>query len=258
MTSEERRSRIADHLRQAEFASLEDLASRFGASASTLRRDLIAMEATGAIRRTHGGARLVTPRPEELFFAKRDLQQASEKESIGAACAGLLGNRRTVILDAGSTVFHVAAHLERKAPQVFTNSLPVANLFASSSQVEVIVSGGLLYPRLGVLVGPLAERAFSEMHVDVAILGASGITADGIYNTHALLIGIQRAMIGAARKVIFCLDHTKFGRRSMSHVCKLDEIHCVVTDKNTPAEALAPLRDRGIEVIVAGPDENAP
>lgn len=253
MQAEERRIRIADYLRQAEFASLEELAGAVDASPSTVRRDLIALEASGGFQRTHGGARLLTSaKAEEFAFATRKTQETQEKEKIGVACAGLIKERQSLILDAGSTVFHVAGCLEEKEPQIFTNSLPVANLFSSSNQAEVIISGGVLYPRLGVLVGPLAERAFSEMHADVAIMGGSGITVDGIYNSHALLIGIQRAMIAAAEKVIFCLDHTKFGRKSMSHVCGLDQVDCVVTDPHAPAELVDAFRDRGVEVVLAG------
>lgn len=251
MQAEERRTRIADYLRRREFASLEELARDVGASTSTVRRDLIALESSGGFRRTHGGARLTSPKGEDFIFTTSRTREAREKEKMAAVCAELIGNRRSLILDAGSTVFRVAGHLEQKEPQIFTNSLPVANLFASSNQAEVIISGGVVYPRLGVLVGPLAERAFAEIHADVAIMGGSGITGDGIYNSHALLIGIQRAMLAAAERVIFCLDHTKFGRKSMARVCGLEEVDCVVTDFRAPADLVEELRHRGIEVIVA-------
>src|ERR1700745_401936 len=111
------------------------------------------------------------------------------------ACAELIQPNQTVIMDAGTTVYHVARYLESKAPQIITNSLPVANLFASANKIEVIVSGGVIYPRLGVLVGPLAVESFSKMHADVAIMSAGGVALDGITNSHGLLIDIQRAMI---------------------------------------------------------------
>jgi len=61
-----------------------------------------------------------------------------------------------------------------------------------------------------VLVGPHAVDTFSRVHADVAILSGSGICEEGIYNSHALLVDIQRAMMAGAAKVIFCLDHMKF------------------------------------------------
>jgi DeoR/GlpR family transcriptional regulator of sugar metabolism len=251
MTAEERKHRIEAYLQRVEFASLEELSQHVKVSLSTVRRDLTTLEAMGSLRRTHGGARIVAPRSDEFVFNARDTHQLSEKEAIGKACAELIGRNQSLILDAGTTVYHVARHLEEKAPQVVTNSLPVANLFASATRVEVLLSGGVLYPRLGVLVGPMTVEAFSRMRADVAVMGAGGITLDGITNSHALLIDIQRAMLKAAQKVVFCLDHTKFGRQSFSLLCGFDLVDTIVTDSLAPAELVTGLRERGVEVIVA-------
>ena len=251
MTAEERKHRIEAYLQKVEFASLEELAKHVQTSTSTVRRDLTTLEAGGSLRRTHGGARITQPKSDEFAFTARDTHQLSEKELIGQACAELIGSNQSVIFDAGTTVFHVARHLGEKAPHIVTNSLPVANLFASASKVEVILAGGVIYPRLGVLVGPMTVEAFSKMRADVAIMSAGGITLEGITNSHALLIDIQRAMLKAASKIIFCLDHTKFGRASVSHLCGLEMVDMVVTDSAAPAELVASLRERGVEVILA-------
>ena len=257
MTSEERKHRIEAYLQRVEFASLEELSKHVETSVSTVRRDLTALEASGNLRRTHGGARIVAPKTDEFAFTARDTHQLSEKEAIGRACAALIGSNQSVIIDAGTTVYHVARHLEEKAPQIVTNSLPVANLFASANKVEVILAGGVIYPRLGVLVGPMTVEAYSRMRADIAIMSAGGITLEGVTNSHALLIDIQHAMLKAAQKIIFCLDHTKFGRQSVSPLCDLDLIDTIVTDSRAPQELVAGLRERGVEVILApAPPEN--
>jgi DeoR family transcriptional regulator, fructose operon transcriptional repressor len=253
MQAEERQLRITEHLQRVEFASLEELAEQVDASLSTVRRDLAILEVSGTIRRTHGGARLLNPRSDEFIFSARDTHQLAEKESIGRACAELIKPNQSVIIDAGTTVYHVARQLECKSPQIITNSLPVANHFAAANRVEVVVSGGVIYPRLGVLVGPLAVEAFSKIHADVAVMSAGGITLDGITNSHGLLIDIQRAMIQGAQQVIMCLDHTKFGRRSVSFMCELGAIQTIVTDSGAPVELVEGLRASGLEVIVAPP-----
>src|SRR6266568_1772463 len=252
MQPEERQHRIGEYLQRVEFASLEEIAAQVDASLSTVRRDITILEAGGMVQRTHGGARIVNPRSDEFTFTARDTHQLQEKEAIGRACAQLIPANRSVIIDAGTTVYHVARYLESKTPQIITNSLPVANLFASANRLEVLVSGGVIYPRLGVLVGPQAVEAFSRIHADVAIKSAGGISLDGITNSHGLLIDIQRAMITAAKKVIFCIDHTKFGRQSVSPLCALDCVDTIVTDQAAPADLVAELRKRELEVIVAG------
>jgi DeoR family fructose operon transcriptional repressor len=248
--AEERQKKIFDYLKKVEFASLEDLSTQLDVSVSTVRRDLTILEGGGKLRRTHGGARLAIPESDEFAFASRDVHQFNEKESIGRAVAKLIGPNQTVIMDAGSTVYHVAKYLEPMTPHIVTNSLPIANHYAANHQVEVIVSGGVIYPRLGVMVGPLAIHAFSEINADVAIMGAGGITLTGISNSHVLLIDIQLAMIKAARKVIFCIDHTKIGRHSLTRLCDLDQVDTIVTDAAAPPELIAQIRAKGVEVIL--------
>lgn len=251
MTPEERQQRIENYLQKVEFASLEELANAVDASVSTVRRDVTLLEANGNVRRTHGGARIVAPRTDEFVFNSRDTHQLAEKEAIGRACAELIQPRQSVIIDAGTTCYHVARYLESKKPQIITNSLPVANLYASSNIVEVVMSGGVIYPRLGVLVGPLAVESFSRMNADVAIMSAGGITAEGLTNSHGLLIEIQQAMMRAAQRVILCLDHTKFGRKSISVLGGLEGLHVVVTDDQAPTDLVETLRARGIEMVIA-------
>jgi DeoR/GlpR family transcriptional regulator of sugar metabolism len=258
MQPEERQHRIGEYLQRVEFASLEEISKHVDASVSTVRRDLAVLEAGGNVQRTHGGARIISPRSDEFTFTARDTHQLAEKEAIGRACAELIQPNQSVILDAGTTVYHVARYLEPKAPQIITNSLPVANLFASANRLEVVVSGGVIYPRLGVLVGPLAVESFRKIHADVAIMSAGGLTLEGVTNSHGLLIDIQRAMIEAGKRVIFCFDHTKLGRQSVSPLCDLDCVNVVVTDSGAPKDLLEALRERGIEVVVAHPSDTAP
>ncbi len=243
MTATERQKRIEEYLQRAEFASLEELSAHVQASISTVRRDLTSLESSGNLKRTHGGARVA--------FSARDTHQLEEKEAIGRAAAALVQPNESVIIDAGTTAYHVALHLLNKAQMVVTNSLPVANLFGSASKMEVVVSAGVIYPRLGVLVGPLAVETFSKIHADVAIMSAGGIALDGVTNSHALLIDIQRQMLRGARKIILCLDHTKFGRKSTMHLCGLDDVDIIVTDSQAPETMVAALRERGNEVVLA-------
>jgi DeoR family fructose operon transcriptional repressor len=104
----------------------------------------------------------------------------------------------------------------------------------------------------------LAVEAFSKIRADVAIMSCGGITAEGITNSHGLLIEIQRAMINAARRVIFCIDSTKFGRQSISKLCNLDIIDVVVTDPAAPEPFLELLRKLKVHVVIASGEEVEP
>ena len=85
-------------------------------------------------------------------------------------------------------------------------------------------------------------------------MSCGGITAEGITNSHGLLIEIQHAMIQAARKVIFCIDSSKFGRQSISKLCDLGAVDVIVTDKSIPPEIMKALRKCEVETVIAGRD----
>ena len=76
-------------------------------------------------------------------------------------------------------------------------------------------------------------------------------TLDGVTNSHALLIDIQRAVLQSAQRIIFCLDHTKFNRRSVSPLCGLDAIDTIVTDAQAPTDLVAELKQAGTQVVIA-------
>src|SRR5436190_23146820 len=98
MTAEQRQKRIHEHLLKVQFASLDDLATQLSASISTIRRDLNALESTGIVRRTHGGAGLVSaPRTDDYVFSQRETVQLAEKEAIGRLCATLIQPGQSVI-----------------------------------------------------------------------------------------------------------------------------------------------------------------
>jgi DeoR/GlpR family transcriptional regulator of sugar metabolism len=249
MHSEERKAQISAHLETSEFVTIEELTKLTKASVSTVRRDLLTLERDKIIQRIHGGARTLQPKTNDYIFDVRDMQQVAEKEAIGKACAALIGPRQTVLIDSGTTCFHVAKHLGDDAGQIITNSLPVANLLSGSVRREVLVSGGMIYPRLGALIGPHAVDTFSRMHVDVAVLSASGLSEDGLYNTHALVVDIQRAMIASAARVIFCMDHTKFNRRLTFFLTDFAPVDIVVSDQLPPEPLAAALRANGVEIV---------
>ena len=108
MTSEERKKHIGEHLKKVEFASLDELSELLDVSASTVRRDLTLLESEGLLKRTHGGARWLTPSSDEFVFSSRQTHELESKTKIAVACANLIEPNQTIILDAGSTVCEVA------------------------------------------------------------------------------------------------------------------------------------------------------
>jgi DeoR/GlpR family transcriptional regulator of sugar metabolism len=136
--------------------------------------------------------------------------------------------------------------------QIVTNSLPIANLFASSRETDLVWLGGYVYPRTGVALGPLTVRMMEDIHVHQTILSVGGITAKGLFNSNLLLVETERQMMRCADEVVVVADHTKIGRQALAFLCELSAIDTLIVDP-----ALAPAQHQLLEgsefrLILAG------
>jgi DeoR/GlpR family transcriptional regulator of sugar metabolism len=252
MRAPARQLRIRELLDAQGFVDLANLCEELDSSESTVRRDLIALQEEGVLKRVHGGAMPVpSPPPRGEDFAGHARRMVSEKRQIAVATAGLIEDGETVILDAGSTVAAVARELLDRSLHVVTNSLPIADILGESRRVDVTLTGGQLDPQFGVVLGPLCEQMLGSLAVDVAVMGIGGVTDRGLSNSNPLVVGSERKMIEVARRVIIVSDHTKFGRAALIPLAPLDVVDVVVSDHGLDPEHQDWLRSHGIDVRLA-------
>ncbi len=251
MLAETRRQSLLDLIRRRGFATLDELVKSLGVSESTVRRDLEVLDQAGSIKRTHGGA--VCPGEVRSMPALDDraTAMALEKRAIGRLTASIIQDDDTVLLDGGTTTLEVARALVGRPIQVVTNSLPIAQLLAASKDTDLIMIGGYIYPRTGVAMGPLAVASMHGIRVRYAVLGAGGVTAEGVFNSNSLLVETERQMMLCGQEVILVADHSKFGRLSLTKLCDLEEVQRFVTDDHLSEEDLELLRSSGLEVHLA-------
>ena len=162
----------------------------------------------------------------------------------------------TVLLDGGTTTYEVARQLVGRPLQVVTNSLPVANLFMSRPESDLIVVGGFLHTRTGVLVGPHATRMLGEINVSKAILSVAAISDGGFYNSNMLLVEVKRAVMSAAEKVIVVADSTKFGHKSLTQLCDWNDVDHLVVDNEITEDWRSKVVATGTDLLLAGETDN--
>ena len=247
----ERRGRLLDLIRVRGFAALEELVRELGVSESTIRRDLDALEEQGAAKRTHGGVLYAGGMPRLAEFDERQPSHWAAKRAIAVKAAEVITDGETVLLDGGTTTYEVARLLVGRSLQVVTNSLPVANLFASESRTDLVLLGGYVSPRTGVCLGPYANELLARLHVTTTILSAAGIADEGLFNAHLLLAETEQAMLRAAGRVVVVADSSKFGQKSLTLVSPLDAIDVVVSDNGLPDDWRRKIAAAGSQLIVA-------
>lgn len=259
MLAETRRRLLLDLIARQGFASLDELVKALGVSESTVRRDLETLDLSGSIKRTHGGAVYSGEVRTMPALEDRVGSAIAEKEAIGQATSDLFEEGDSILLDGGTTTLEVARAIagSDRSMQVVTNSLPIAQLLASSKAVDLILIGGYIYPRTGVALGPLAIATMQGIRVRKAVLGAGGVVADGIYNSNLLLVETERQMMSCGQEVIIVADHTKFGRLALARLCGLGEVHRVVTDTGLSDEYRGVLDAAGVQLHLARGDREA-
>ena len=251
MLVETRRRRLIDLVSRQGFATLEELVRTLQVSESTVRRDLEALDLGGRVKRTHGGAVYSGEVRAMPAFDDRIQTAIAEKRAIGRLAAALLEDEDSVLLDGGTTTLEVARALLGRRVQVVTNSLPIAQLLASSQQTDLILIGGYVYPRTGVAMGPLAIAEMQGIRVRKTIMGAGGIVADGVYNSNLLLVETERQMMACGQEVVIVADSSKFGKLALARLCGLGEVHRLVTDVSLSAGDRSMLEAAGVSVQTA-------
>jgi len=262
LLGEERRRRIAAWINQRGSATVSELAREFGVSTVTLRTDLQALERSGALERSHGGALPVVSRAgseapiTEAPLSVKRARYHDEKVDIARVAAAMIRDGETIILDSGSTTFEIArllGELPLRSLTVVTNALNIATeLVDGPPHIRVLMLGGVLRPLSYSMVGPDAELTLSRLVADRLFLGADAVDPElGVTTADPTEAQLNSRMVEIARETIVLADASKFGKRSFSRIAPLEAVHCIVTDRKAPKELVSAFRKRGVEVQLA-------
>ena len=248
-----RQLEIVTIVRQSGRVVVDDLASQFGVSAQTIRRDLNELSDGKALVRVHGGAMIASGSANLAYEARQHVAQQS-KRLIGEAAARLVPDNASLLINIGTTTQEVAKALSNHSGLlVITNDLHVATELYRVKSAQVIITGGSIRQGDGGILGATTVAQLEQFRVDMAIIGTSAIDPDGtLLDFDVREVEIARAIIEHGRKIILVADGSKFSRYAPIRIAQLAEIDTFVTDR-LPSEDMAEMCRRwGVEVIEAG------
>jgi len=251
----DRRMKILKKLSLHDQVFVNELSKEFEVSEVTIRNDLEQLESKNLLIRARGGAMSTTQVvSQDLQLGEKHKLNMNEKARIGKAAAKLINDSDTVIIDSGTTTLEVVKNLAANLNNVtiISNALNIANQLVSSSNINLIIPGGILRKNSLSLIGPLAEKSFKNFYVDKVFLGVDGFdTMHGISTPNIEEASLNQIMIDISREVIVVADSSKFLRKSLAFICKLDRIDAVITDSGISEEDKKRLEDAGVKVIIA-------
>jgi len=247
--AEQRHQLILQALRSGGTVTVTDLSGQLGASAATVRRDLLKLEEDGLLTRVHGGA-VIEENPAP--FAEAAEAQVPEKDAIAAQAASLIEEGQSVILDSGTTVHRLARLLHGRRITVITNNLGVYEELVQDESVELMLLGGMVIRESRMLDGFMAEDNLRQVQADWLFMGACGVRAGGqVMDTTVAEVPARRAMIAAADKVALLADGAKFPGTGMVKICGPEELDVVVTDTSSDPATCTALEEAGVRVVRA-------
>ena len=258
MLQEERFLRIRSLLATFSRLNVERVVQDLDVSRETVRRDLLALEGLGELRRVHGGAVATAPSPEPPL-AVRLIARQKEKRAIARAALGLLRPGQTVFLDTGSTTSILAEQIARLSGMtVITNSPAIALKLAAADEGRVSgnavrLLGGAIDVKTQATHGEGTLEDIRRFRADVALLSPVGMhPKHGAMSFEHHEAAVARAMAEQAQQVVILADHSKLGQTSRVSYARCADIDIVVTDARArDGVALAGLRKACPRVLVA-------
>jgi DeoR family fructose operon transcriptional repressor len=255
MYAEERHEAIAGLVRQHGRVSVSEVASTFGVTTETVRRDLAALERAGLLRRVHGGAVSTTALAlAEPALDARDVANAAQKDRIARAALELVpGAGGSVLLDAGTTTGRLAALLPTDRDLlVITHAVPLAARLAGCPGLTLHVVGGAVRGSTQAAVGAGTVAALSDLRADVVFIGTNALMpGHGLTTPNAEEAAVKRALVRAGRQVVVLADSSKIGEEQLVRFAGLSEVDVLVTDDGISGEHRSALEADGVEVVTA-------
>lgn len=235
-------------------ASVDELASRFEVTASTIRRDLARLSEDGRLARTYGGAMVVREREQPL--RERSLEQHAAKVGIGRWAADVVRDGDAVLLDAGTTTAEIARALRGRSNLVVaTTGLTPLAAISGVDGIDVICLGGRLREISQGFIGPITEAALEVLTFDSVFFGADGVTAErGICEATLEQTRLKELMWRSSRNSYVVVHAAKLGHAPFNAWVRMPATWTLVTDDAASESQLSPFRARGISVVVVDHD----
>lgn len=252
MKVRQRQTAILEYLQKNGQVSVDELATHFQTTGTTIRKDLSQLYESGLVLRTYGGAMLNREIGDRAIDHKTYINTA-QKKAIAQEAAKLIHDGDSVIFDAGSTVAQMIPMLAQfNNLTIMTNSLYMVNeLVANDNDQNIILTGGTFRRKSASFHSNNASAiaAFESYSFDKLFMGADGVDLVGGVTTFNESYHGSVAMSKAAAKLVLLADSSKFGRRSPNVVCDLNAVDTIITDDNLDDKYYDALIQRGINVI---------
>lgn len=219
-------------LREQPGIRVPDLASLLDVSEGTIRNDLRALAASGKLTRVWGGGIPLKENGVSPAYTARSTMNRPAKEVIARMAAKLVEDGDSLLLDASTTVFHMAYFLkERHSLTVITNGIDVGRELARDTSNTVILLGGILRSDGSAISRPVQDHLLKDLHIKTAFISSSGFSIEaGLTEVDFYEAQFKSTMIASAGKLVALINSSKFGKVDLTHCTRIEQVSHIFTD----------------------------
>jgi DeoR/GlpR family transcriptional regulator of sugar metabolism len=237
MASNLRHKEILNILHQNGSVSIKDLKKQLYVSEATVRRDLVELEKTGALKRVFGGAKPILNTNNQIPLFIRESLDSKAKDNICRQAATLIREGSTIFLDGSSTVQYLVKYIANiKDIVVVTYSVKTAEIMCQN-HIKTYCAGGLMIENSLVCTGSKTLEFARSINTDICFLSCKGISNDGKFtDTSEEETAVRKAFMQHSATRVMLMTQNKFGATYMHTLCDATEIDHLFSDGEIPCE----------------------
>ncbi|MGX7025974.1 DeoR/GlpR family DNA-binding transcription regulator [Vagococcus hydrophili] len=247
MNQDERLIQTIQLLEEKKQIKQEELMNYFNISKDTARRDILKLLEQDLAERTKGGIKLPVIKQQLTDYQNRLITHSFEKETLTKKAHHLIQENQTIWLDVSTTVELLGKEKTFNNTLFVTNSVDNAVRY-SENKNNVYLLSGYYQPDSHLLTGPMIISQLNHFHFDIAFIGASGVSKEGIFFDELDDLELHQQLKQQAKKVVLLVDSTKINQTT-SFKINWENIDLLVTNQTLPNEIQNELLEHNIQII---------
>jgi DeoR/GlpR family transcriptional regulator of sugar metabolism len=240
-----RHKEILNILEKDGSVSIKKLTTTLYVSEATVRRDLIALEKAGIIKRTFGGAKAINDTKNQVPLSIRETLDSKAKNEICKQASQLVKEGDTIFLDGSSTVQYLVKYIsDIKDITVVTYSIKTAEL-ACHNHIKTYCSGGFMLENSLVCVGNKAVEFAKSINADICFISCKGVDFDGKFtDTSEEETVIRKEFMKNCNYRVMLMTQNKLRTKYLHTLCEISEVDCLISDGELPSNLTNSLRKK--------------
>ena len=254
MFLEERQAKILELLTEHGKVLVKELAEMFNVTEDSIRKDLTALENSGKLKRTYGGAVTLKEKLQITEAQKRRISDVDAKRKIAAAAVKIISPNDFIFLDTSTISIAIAEILEKKdlPYKIITNMVDVLVMLARNPQIDIIFAGGQINKSRDGFCDVLNLEFMENFRPDISFIGVVGVDVQkNSLSTNDVNVGLHKAKILSISKNSYVMAESgKFGVEAKYVFSTFKNVRGIITEVKPSDEILKFAQDLNLEIIL--------